>query len=136
MRDLLQLNPYRCTDKGTVSQFGWAGDHSCGAFVVPSAIDKARLMIVASSGMGWDHVSVSRSNRCPNWPEMDQVRHLFFEEDETVMQLHIPAADNINMHPNCLHLWRPHKQEIPRPPSEMVGPSLREAHDLHRTKAG
>jgi len=69
----------------------------------------------------WDHVSVSRANRCPNWPEMEHVKRLFFQDTETAMQLHVPAADHINNHPYCLHLWRPHGVEIPRPPAIFVG---------------
>lgn len=67
-------------------------------------------------------MSVSRTNRCPNWPEMDHVRKLFFVDDETVMQLHVPSAGNISYHDYCLHMWRPQDVEIPRPPAWMVGP--------------
>jgi hypothetical protein len=92
-------------------------------FHLPSPIDKAPLRVVASSGEGWDHVSVSRQNRCPNWPEMEFIKRAFFKDDETAMQLHVPPSDHISIHPFCLHLWRPHGVEIPRPPSIMVGPS-------------
>jgi hypothetical protein len=51
---------------------------------------------------------------------MDHVRKMFFKDDEVVMQLHLPAKDNINLHPYCLHLWRPQKAEIPLPPKEFV----------------
>ena len=93
----------------------------CGAFVVSSPIDKAQLRIIAAAGYGWEHVSVSRVNRCPNWIEMCHIKSLFFEDYETVMQLHVPTSEHINHHPNCLHLWRPTFQEIPRPPGFMVG---------------
>lgn len=92
-----------------------------GAFLAKSPIDGGELRIIASSDLGWDHVSVSRVNRPPNWPEMSFVKRLFFRDDETAMQLHVPVSDHINCHPNCLHLWRPHDAEIPRPPAEMVG---------------
>jgi hypothetical protein len=88
---------------------------------VPSAIDRAELRVIATAGEGWDHVSVSRANRCPNWPEMEQIKRLFFATVETAMQLHVPPSDHISVHPYCLHLWRPHDVEIPRPPSWMVG---------------
>jgi hypothetical protein len=32
----------------------------------------------------------------------------------------VPIVEHINCHPYCLHLWRPHNVEIPRPPSWMV----------------
>lgn len=100
--------------------FGGVGDETCGAFIIPSPIDRAPMRVIASSGEGWDHVSVSRANRCPNWIEMQHVRRLFFRDDETVMQLHPPIADHINVAVNCLHLWRPQHAEIPRPPAWMV----------------
>lgn len=50
------------------------GDETCGSFVVPSPIDGADMRVIASTGEGWDHVSVSRTKRCPNWPELEFVR--------------------------------------------------------------
>jgi hypothetical protein len=45
------------------------------------------------------------------------------EEDETAMQLHVPVTEHLNCHKYCLHLWRPHGVEIPRPPGWMVAPT-------------
>jgi hypothetical protein len=104
-----------------VRHYGWVGDDTCGAFEIPSPIDGGKLRIIASVGAGWEHVSVSRKNRCPNWPEMSAIKNLFFGPDATVMQLHVPSRDHINDHPNCLHLWRPTRSDIPRPPCWMVG---------------
>src|SRR5262249_55318553 len=117
MKDLNLLNEYRLDTRNT---HGWNGDSTCGCFCIPSPIDGQPLIIQASSNDGWDHVSVSRRNRCPNWPEMDRVHRLFFKDDEIAMQLHIPSTDHIDAHPFCLHLWKPHKQEIPLPPKWMV----------------
>ena len=36
------------------------------------------------------------------------------------MQLHVPPRDHVNIHPNCLHLWRPQFAMIPRPEAWMV----------------
>lgn len=69
------------------------------------------LRIVCSDGMGWDHVSVSRADRCPTWEEMEMVKRRFFKPTETVMQLHVPESDHINNHQHCLHLWRPQSNE-------------------------
>jgi len=52
---------------------------------------------------------------------MAYIKKLFFRDDETAMELHVPASDHISDHDNCLHLWRPQEVEIPRPPSWMVG---------------
>ncbi len=78
------------------------------------------LYCIASWGFDWDHVSVRSEHRCPDWYEMDLVRCICFREDETVMQLHVPTADLVNVHPNVLHLWRPQRESIPRPPKWMV----------------
>jgi hypothetical protein len=123
MRKLGELNAYRITDRRVLQDWsgGWAGDDDVGLFIVLSCVDRQMLRICASAGEGWDHVSVSRATRCPNWPEMSQVAQMFFLPDETAMQLHVPAADHVNNHPYCLHWWRPHGVEIPRPPSIMVG---------------
>ena len=122
MRDLNTLNRYRRTDQHVMDNWGWAGDGAAGMFMVPSPIDKAPIAVVASNGEGWDHVSVSRPNRCPNWPEMEFIAALFFKDNETAMQLHVPAGDHVNNHPYCLHWWRPHQPvEIPRPPAIFVG---------------
>lgn len=120
MRDLHLLDAYRRTDNDIIRTFGHAGDGKNGMFLVPSPTDHAAMTIVASNGEGWDHVSVSRQNRIPNWIEMEHVKRLFFREDETAMQLHVPTKDHISHHPFCLHLWRPHEAEIPRPPSWMI----------------
>jgi hypothetical protein len=127
MRNLRLLDRYRDVGPEVIRLFGFAGDETCGAFLLPSPIDGASIRVIASSGEGWDHVSVSRKNRCPNWAEMEHVKRLFFADTETAMQLHVPASDHINCHPYCLHLWRPQFTEIPRPPAEFVDPPIKEA---------
>ena len=112
MRNLLLFEAYRIAGN-------LGGD---GIFRVPSPIDQRLLTVIASTGLDWDHVSVSQTNRCPNWPEMDYIKYMFFKDDETVMQLSVPRADHVNCHPFCLHLWRPLEAEIPRPPAIFVGP--------------
>lgn len=122
MKNLYLLDQFRLTDARIVARFGGTGDDTCGMFELPSPVDRATLRVIASSGEGWEHVSVSRVNRCPNWPEMEHVKRLFFHDTETAMQLHVPVSDHISIHPNCLHLWRPLNADIPRPPGWMVGP--------------
>jgi hypothetical protein len=122
MKNLCLLDAYR--DRQAAQRvYGWEGDGTCGCFRVPSPIDGQELVIVASSEDQWDHVSVSRSNRCPNWPEMEHVKRMFFEPYEEAMQLHVPISEHISAHPHCLHIWRPHKLPIPRPPGWMVAPA-------------
>jgi hypothetical protein len=120
MRDLHVLDHRRLTGAAVRDLYGWDGDGTCGAFSVPSPLDRQPLVVVASADAGWDHVSVSRKNRCPNWAEMDHIKRLFFRDDETAMQLHVPPSEHVNIHPTTLHLWRPIDQEIPRPPAGFV----------------
>lgn len=120
MRNLHALDHYRDTSPQVIQHYGNRGDETCGVFRVPSIMDKAILTVVASSGFDWDHVSISRPNRCPNWHEMEQIKRLFFHPDEVAMQLHVPQSDHISLHPNCLHIWRPQKEAIPLPPKVMV----------------
>jgi hypothetical protein len=101
---------------GSDASYGFTG-----AFFVQGPCG-AELKIIASEGRGWEHVSVSLKNRCPNWPEMSFVKGLFWDDEEAVMQLHPPKSDYVNCHPYCLHLWKPLGVEIPLPPSIMVGP--------------
>lgn len=83
----------------------------------------ARACIIFSDGGNWDHVSVTvDAERCPTWEEMCEVKDLFFWPAECVVQYHPPKSEYRNYHPYCLHLWRPQKKEIPRPPAIFVGP--------------
>jgi hypothetical protein len=73
----------------------------------------------------WEHVSVSvrvpGETRCPTWEEMCEIKDMFWDKDETVIQYHPAEADYVNMHPHTLHLWKPIGVELPTPPSIMVG---------------
>jgi hypothetical protein len=115
MRDLNELNKYRITDPST-----WAGDGTCGAFLIPSQLKGRPLRVIASADEVWDHVSVSLEHRIPYWSEMSMIHRMFFKEDEVAMQLHVPVSEHINNHPHVLHLWRSHTQPIPMPPRHMV----------------
>lgn len=57
---------------------------------------------------GWEHVSVSPCNRKratpPTWAEMCEIKHMFFEDEEAVVQYHPPKSEYVNNHPYCLHL--------------------------------
>lgn len=74
----------------------------------------------ASWGFDWDHVSVSRENRCPSWEEMCKAKDIFFNDHETVIQYHPAKSKYVNNHPFCLHLWRPQVDRIPIPLPMMV----------------
>jgi hypothetical protein len=91
-----------------------------GLFFVKLARNQT-LRVIASDKEGWEHVSVSRQDRCPTWEEMCAVKDLFWDHEDTVMQLHPPKSDWVSNHNFCLHMWRPVGVDIPRPPALMVG---------------
>ena len=78
------------------------------------------FFFVCSNGGGWDHVSVSHRNRCPSWNEMCIVKDIFFRKDECCIQFHPSEDDYVNIHSNCLHIWKPQGAEIPTPPKMFV----------------
>jgi len=114
MRDLRELDEYRI-DGSTDEDREFYG-----CFVIKSKTSGQHLRIIASTGMDWDHISVSMKNRCPNWHEMEQVKRLFFKDDEMCWQYHMKPKDHIDIHPFCLHIWRKNDFEMPLPPVEMV----------------
>lgn len=114
------------------------------------------FFVVASSGDGWEHVSVSLHKnvqrtkayknksgdivqpggvyvhrkvetfynpveRCPTWEEMCFIKDFFWTAGDCVLQYHPPKADNVSMHPFCLHLWKPLGVDIPVPDPILVG---------------
>lgn len=96
-------------------------DGNNGAFILPSPEPGWLLIIIASDGMGWEHVSVHaakmRCSRIPNWKEMHFVKTEFWDDEDTVMQLHPKKSEYVNNHDHTLHMWRPTDREIPTPPS-------------------
>ena len=122
-----KLNQYR------VRRGYLASDNSyefCGLFQIPFEPTGSILTVIASDGSDWDrermgsqvweHVSVSLGKRCPVWSEMDFIKKTFWADDETVVQFHVPKQSHIDLHPFCLHLWRPTDADFPRPPIEAV----------------
>lgn len=120
MKNLYLLDSYRDVSPNVIKFYGSTGDDKSGAFLIQSPLDHANMRVIASVDMGWDHVSVSRARRCPNWQEMEHVKRLFFNDDEVAMQLHVAVKEHVNFHPNTLHLWRPLIGTIPMPPAIMV----------------
>lgn len=122
-----EIEPYRITQGEVASP----PQVPYGAFQLPHHNQKHRQElyygIICSDGEGWDHVSVQirsfsfgQPHRVPTWEEMCHIKSLFFEDEETVMQLHPPKSQWVNVHNFVLHLWRPQKESIPLPPREFV----------------
>lgn len=112
---------FKAPDRFRVKVPGYPpGDDQNGCFVV-TLKHQQKLRIIASNGGGWEHVSVSRSDRIPTWDEMCQVKDLFWGPEDCVIQYRPPASEYVNNHERCLHLWRPIGKDVPMPPSIMVG---------------
>lgn len=92
-----------------------------GLFYIPFKTVTLKVIVCDGSESGWDHVSVSLPNRCPNWVEMSHVKDLFFSDDETVVQFHPKRSEYVNNHPYCLHLWKKVGEEYELPPSTLTG---------------
>ena len=95
-----------------------------GLFIIdhPNKNSNLKFRVIASDGMGWDHVSVSLSApRCPTWEEMCWIKGMFWTPEACVIQYHPAVEDYVNNHQFCLHLWRPTEAELPKPPNSFVG---------------
>ncbi len=93
------------------------GDNGNGCF----HIREMGLRVIASNGMGWEHVSVSKKTMVPNYEEMVWCKNMFWHAEDCAMQLFVPASEHIDCHSYCLHIWRPIDVEIPVPPPILVG---------------
>ena len=135
MIDLRALDAYRDPEWENMITNGQgplplAHRRDAGAFNIPSPVDKAVLRVMAGSARSarsegmppWDHISISRADRLPNWDEMDYLYTIFFRKGEVAVQFHVPDKDHVNHRP-VLHIWRyAGLKAFPRPPSWMVGP--------------
>lgn len=109
-------NDYRIR-KGVMGSDDSYGNN--GMFEVPYRSYK--FTVIASDGEGWEHVSVSLPNRCPNWEEMCYMKSLFWSVDECVVEFHPPTSEYVNNHDTCLHMWKQVGKTWTLPPSILVG---------------
>jgi hypothetical protein len=117
-----ELEKYRITTGARASDASWGFN---GAFLVPRG--GLRYLCLVSDEGGWDHVSITIRNkrltqiqRTPTWEECCFVKDLFWAKQETVIQFHPPESEYVNIHPYCLHLWRPQGLDLPLPPRIFV----------------
>lgn len=104
-------------------------DGNNGCFVLAKKMSglcyRRKLQIIASDGLGWEHVSCTivkgKFTYIPSWDDMCFVKSLFWDDEDVVVQYHPAKKDYINMHKNVLHLWRPIGVEMPTPPSILLG---------------
>lgn len=118
-KDTTHLEIYRVR-KGTWASTAENGMN--GAFIIPDQFKRARLIVLVSDQMGWEHVSVHvrTEKRVPTWADMCYIKDLFWAPDEWAIQYHPAEGDAINFHPYTLHLWRPVGLVFPTPPKIFV----------------
>ena len=91
-----------------------------GSMAIPYKSNTIIVVFCDGKETGWDHVSVSLRNRCPNWEEMSLVKNIFWDEDETVVQFHPKKQEYVNFHPYCLHMWKRVDKDIELPPRILI----------------
>ena len=80
-----------------------------GAFKI-TLKDKTVCYVICSAAampgqaIAWEHVSVSMKDRTPTWAEMCEIKDMFWDEEDCVVQYHPPKSDHVNIHEHCLHL--------------------------------
>jgi len=116
----------RAGDFGSDESYG-----NNGAFTLPPLVADRHFCVIASDGLGWEHVSVHMESPrgkqwTPTWAEMCHVKDVFWDADDVVVQYHPRRVDYVNFHPHTLHLWRPIGVELPLPDPDLVGPGAEE----------
>ena len=63
---------------------------------------------------GWEHVSVSPFNHdiTPDWKDLCDIKGIFWDEEEEVLQFFPKKSQYVNIQKNCLHMWRPTDPEL------------------------
>jgi hypothetical protein len=119
-----ELEAFRIT-KGPMGSNEFAGNQ--GAFVIRSKVSRCLLNIIVHNGIagvrtGWEHVSISvyKQNRLPSWEEMCEVKALFWDPEDVVVQFHPGESNYVNLNKMVLHLWRSIDSPFPAPPTILV----------------
>jgi hypothetical protein len=96
-----------------------------GGFIIQGPTGAALHITVSDGtqdGDGYERISVWCRHRDPTWREMCFVKDLFFDDEETVIQLHAAKSKWSNDHPHVLHLWRHPDHDVPLPPPPELAP--------------
>jgi hypothetical protein len=103
------------------SKYEAMGDEKNCMIRIPSKTRNTNIIVIFSSGGGWEHASVSLENKkMPCWDELCFVKDLFWDESETVVQFHPKKTDHVNIMTTCLHLWKKVGEEYELPKRFMV----------------
>lgn len=124
MKDLTPLEEYRVQNAKLISISFYGGDRKYNGVFRVRLKTYRWFNVIATNGGGWDHVSVSPYNhaRTPTWEEMCEIKEMFFEDEEEVVEYHPKKSEYVNISKHCLHMWRPNDGR------EFINP-VREAND-------
>ena len=84
-----------------------------------SASDKC--LVKFTRALGWEHLSVSHKNKIPSWNTMQEMKEMFWEDEEVCFQLHPAKSEYINNNEYTLHIWKSIDGTFETPPSILVG---------------
>ena len=93
---------FRVPEKYRVLAYSSPEDGNNGLFFIPGRTPRDMMKVIASDGMGWEHVSVSKQYECPTWDEMCKVKGLFWDHPEDWAGPVSPAAEPIREQPPLL----------------------------------
>ena len=117
--------PEKFRDKATeIAGYGKTAEGTNNGVLMFPVKSKPRSIAraIVSDGAGWEHVSISlKIGLTPTWEQMCEVKDLFWDKADCVVQYHPAESEYVNVHETCLHLWRPTTNQLPSPPSYMVG---------------
>lgn len=112
LNDRRVLKVYKDVDNGIISKLKLEVRSN-------KASDKCLVQLTCINN--WEHLSVSHSNKIPSWLCMEEMKEMFFEDDEECFQFH-PKMDNyINNNEYTLHIWRRKDGKMETPPHILVG---------------
>jgi hypothetical protein len=80
-----------------------------------------------TSVLDWEHLSVSFDDEIPTWDFMQEMKEMFWKDDEICYQLHPKKSEYINDNEYCLHIWRYIKEDVKTPPTIFIG--FRNGHE-------
>ena len=67
---------------------------------------KKGTFVMGRDEAGLEHVSVQLFGKLPSWSEMCEIKDIFWDEEEMVVQIHPKKSQYVNI-TEALHLWRP-----------------------------
>ena len=89
--------------------------------VIKSNYNNKNAIVKFTRAIGWEHLSVSFDDETPSWDFMQEMKELFWKDDEVCYQLHPKKSEYINNNEYCLHIWRNLEQEVKTPPTILIG---------------